>query len=250
MGLFDFFKKKQIQPEEPEAQVSTDPDTRLREGLKQKLETKGHTVVIEEDIVYVDGDIGILIEYIENKDLHPMIMQIGARVTVRDYFGRGISEVFIGLGDTLEQKVESGLNNFLTVTFPPILDALNDVHDPDLDFTVEDNGKEILWHPKLGAIGFQGKWSEYPSNETLFYLLKDWLKDQLPNKKFNWLKIYIGKQDDGSITGDCSLNNDFKEDGYGILEEYAKTLNNSSFIGAKQFILFRRCDACDEETIQ
>lgn len=248
MGLFDFFKKKQEKPEEQKVPVSTDPDTCLREGLKQRLEVKGHTVVIEDGIVYIDGDIGILIEYIENKDLHPMIMQIGARVAVRDYFGRGISEVFVGLGDTLEQKVESGLNNFLSVTFPPILDAMTDSHDPDLDFMIIYDGKEILWHPKLGAIGFQGKWNEHPQNETLFYLLKDWLKDQLPNKKFNWLKIYIGKQDDGSITGDCSLNNDFKEDGYRILEEYAKSLDNNTFIGAKQFILFRRCDACDEET--
>ncbi len=238
MGIFDIFKKKSKTVEEPE------PNTYLRLELKKRLEQMGHTVCIEDGILYADTKIGILIEIIEDPNVHPLVIKVGVKIAVEDYFPGGLKEVLAGIGETLEDKVNSTLNNLLSVTLPPILDAFTDSHNPQLDFTENNHGREILWHPKLGNYGFQGKWEEYPENDYIFKLLKDWLQDKLIDRKFNWLKIYIAKQPDGSITGDCSLNNDFCEDGYRILEEYAQTWKNrENFIAVKQFILFRQCDA-------
>lgn len=241
MGLFDFLKKKKSK------QVKPDDNTYIRQELKRRLEEMGHSVCIEDGVVYADSNIGILIEVLEDPNLHPMVVKVGVRIVVEDYFGKGLSEVLAGIGDTIESKANSALNNLLTITLPPILDAFTDSHNADIDFTESNHGRDILWHPKPGNLGMQGKWDNYPDQDCIFHLLKDWLKDKLVDKQFNWLKIYIAKQADGSITGDCSLNNEFYEDGYLILEEHAKSWENiDGFRAIKQFILFRQCDACKQ----
>lgn len=244
MGIFDRFRKKQA---EKETASELEPNVLLRTELKRRLEDMGHSVLIQDDVVYANGKIGILVEILEDPNLHPSVAKVGVLIAVEDFFGKGLSEVLAGIGDTMEQKVNSALQNLLTVTLPPVLDAFTDSHDPDLDFSVSSKGREILWHPKLGSLGFQGQWSEYPEYDRLFRILQDWLKEKMVDRKFNWLKIYVAKQGDGSIMGDCSLNNEFYEDGFKLLEEYAKAWDNAdNFRAVKQFILFRRCDACDE----
>lgn len=244
MGLFDLFKKKKS---EKESVSEPEPNVFLRAELKRRLEDMGHTVLIQNGVVHANNKIGIQVEILEDPNLHPSVTKVGVLITVEDYFGKGLSEILAGIGNTMEQKVNSALQNLLTVTLPPILDAFTDSHDPNLDFSVSGERGEILWHPKLGNLGFQGQWSEYPEYDQLFGLLQGWVKDKMIDRKFNWLKIYLAKQGDGSIMGDCSLNNEFYEDGFKLLEEYANTWDNvDSFRAVKQFILFRRCDACDE----
>lgn len=244
MSIFDLFgKKKKV--------IAEDPDTFLQEELKRKLEEKGHSVRLEDGSVFVDKKIEILTTIIDNPELHPHILHLHTVIVAGNYFPRGLTENLVGMGETMHEKVESALNNFLTVSLPPVLDAFTDSHYPGLDFETETNGREILWHPKIGNFGLQGKWTddERPKEDYFLELLKEKLKPLLIDRKFNWLKIYLAKQKDGEINGDCSLNNEFWEEGFKIIEESAKLWDNgnSSFRGIKQFILFRMCDASEKE---
>ncbi len=242
MGIFDSLKKKQ-----PEETPDSNPNIYLRKELGRRLQQKGHEVEIQGGFVCADRKIGVFMEILPDPALHPAVIKIGVRIVVEDYFGNGITEILAGVGDTLEQKVDSALKNLLTITLPPILEAFRDSHDPNLDFSESNHGRYILWHPKLGQLGFQGKWDQLPVNDYLFKLIKPWIQEHLSDRKFNWLKIYIARQADGSISGDCSLNNDFHEDGFKIFGEYAETWENiERFRAVKQFILFRRCDVSDK----
>jgi len=242
MGIFDIFKKKS-------KVESEDPDTYLQKELKSRLEAEGHRVVLEDGSVFVDSKIEILTTIIDNPELHRHLLHMHVVITAGDYFPSGLTEDLVGIGQNMHEKVDSALNNFLSVTLPPILGAFTDSHQPELDFATMAGDKEILWHPKLGNFGFQGKWdeSEYPEVEYLLNIIEENLKPMLADQKFNWLKIYLAKQPDGKISGDCSLNNKFWEEGYKVLLKYAKSWpQDESFRAIKQFILFRQCDVSDD----
>ena len=58
--------------------------------------------------------------------------------------------------------------------------------------------------------------------------------------------MYIAKQTSEEITGDCLLNNQVWGKGYFLLEAFAKSWKTpDTFLGQKQFIMFRRCDKYD-----
>jgi hypothetical protein len=154
------------------------------------------------------------------------------------YFPDGIAENIVGVGSTIEEKIESVLSNYLNTTFEPIINSFSDTHNPELDFEHEN----ILWHPTLGNTVLQGDWDGPPENEFLFKLLMNKIPKKLTNTKFNWLKIYISDSK-GSITGECLFNNEPWEEGLGILSDYISSLKNEKdFIGLKQFIMFKKCD--------
>lgn len=108
------------------------------------------------------------------------------------------------------------------------------------------DGKDILWHPKLGYLTSQGKWDTQPNNEPFFEILKDKIKSKLRIQKLNWLKLYISRQVDGSIIGECNFNNEPWDEGLIEITKYAASWKKTGeFQGLKQFVMFRRCDAHD-----
>ena len=89
----------------------------------------------------------------------------------------------------------------------------------------------------------QGQWKEKVENEPLFDLLKEKIKTKLPDQKLNWLKLYVARQPQGDIIGECLLNNQPWEEGLTELIAYAKQWpQKGDFLGQKQFIMFRQCD--------
>jgi hypothetical protein len=257
MGLFNLFKKKKnadnVTPQknisepkqktQPQAQPAPDPNIFLLEVLKDSLETNGYKVERHTDYqaIIVNSEIEIATAIIENPEYHPLLMHLMVFTIHPVYFPQGIEESIVGMGNTIEEKVQSVLNNYLTTTFEPIIDSLTDSHNPEIDLEI--NG--IIWHPKLGNTASQGNWEgiDLPEHDTLFNLLKDKVSEKLTNNKMNWLKIYISKSNT-RIEGECLLNNEFWEEGMQILAEYIQSIETQSeFIGLKQFIVFRKCDA-------
>lgn len=246
MGFLDFFKRKSS--EENQKNISDkkstfiDNNTSLLEVLKQHLAEKGYDVKWHQQYqaIVINSELEIATAIIENPNYHPLLIHLMILTIHPKYFKDGIEENIVGVGNTIEEKVESVLNNYLSSTFEPIIDSFTDSHNPALDFYVN----EILWHPKLGNINLQGDWETEPEHDSLFNLLKDIIPEKLSDNKINWLKIYISKNQD-TITAECLFNNKPWEEGLNILNNYAKNWQEDDFKGIKQFIMFRKCDKYD-----
>lgn len=252
MGILDFFKKKAIgvnqsvpQNEAPRVNKNwymlTTLETRLIEmGYQVKRHSQYLALIVNDEL-----DIGLMV--VENPDNHPSIMHLMVSASHPKYFPNGIIENVAGAGYSLEDQVNSALDNYINSTFVTIIDSLSDSHNPDFDFMAIANGREVLWHPKLGPLNVQGQWNEYPQGEPFFELLKDKIPGQLTSNKINWLKIYISKRADGEIIGECLFNNSTWETASNQIFNYAKSWKiPGEFHGLKQFIMFGRCDAYDE----
>jgi Family of unknown function (DUF6348) len=244
MGLFDFFKTKtsntQQRIEEP-----INPDMYLISELQRRIEELGYSA--EKSTQYisliVESEIELATEIINSPENHPSLIQLHIVAVHKVYFPNGIHENIVGVGTTLQEKVTSVIDNYLSTTFPPIIDSFRDSHQLDLDFTDDNN---ILWHPKLGNLSIQGQWENIAGDEPIFDILKDRLKSVMPNQKINWLKVYVSRLPNDEIIVECLLNNQHCSEGYEDMVEYVKTWKQSGvFLGQKQFIMFRRCDACD-----
>jgi hypothetical protein len=244
MGLFDFFKTKtsntQQRIEEP-----INPDMYLISELQRRIEELGYSV--EKSTQYisliVESEIELATEIINSPENHPSLIQLHIVAIHKVYFPNGIHENIVGVGTTLQEKVTSVIDNYLSTTFPAIIDSFTDSHQLDLDFT-DDNS--ILWHPKLGNLSVQGQWENIAEDEPIFDILKGRLKNAMSNQKINWLKVYVSRLPNDEIIVECLLNNQYWSEGYADMVEYVKTWKQSGvFLGQKQFIMFRRCDACD-----
>ncbi len=240
MGIFNFLKPKKKEKE-------IDINTYLLQELKARIEEKGNTVEFSNvyAAIIVNSEIEIATAIMPG-DFHPSLLPLLIITINKKYFPNGIESSLVGLGNTLEHKVESAIENYLSSIFYPIVDSFTDSHLDEFDFKSNSTGREILWHPKMSENSFQGKWNETSNETNLYSIVESKLKNKLSDKKFNWLKLYISRQQDGTISGECLLNNEVWEDGYYLLENYAKTWkDNEEFLGHKQFIMFRRCDAFD-----
>jgi Family of unknown function (DUF6348) len=251
MGLLDFFKKKSAESKQAAIQEiePIDNNSFLLETLRNRLIELGYEVERHPQYLalVVNSEIEIATAIIDNPNNHPSILHLLILTTQPQYFPNGIRENIVGIGITIQDKVNSVIDNFIDTTFLPIIDSFSDSHNPDLDFSITQNGKEVLWHPKLGNLTFQGQWDDQPQNEPFFEIVKYKLKNKMTSNKLNWLKLYISKRADGSIIGECLFNNEHWEEGLSDITEYAKSWRmKSEFQGLKQFIVFRRCDAYDE----
>ncbi|MBV8251289.1 MAG: hypothetical protein JO154_01680 [Chitinophaga sp.] len=213
--------------------------------LKEKLMEQHYHVEFNPERIslMVDHQVEVVASDVIQEGLHPNLTKLVFVVMHPEYFPDGIVEYLVGVGTTLHEKLESGIDNFLSTIFPPIMDGFNDTHDPDLDFNDRDG---ILWHPKEGQIGLQGNWEEEPETASMREILNIFLKSIIPNQKFNWLKIYAAKDGQGNITHECNLNNQPWEAGAKVVADFAADWKNPNiFCGLKQFIVYRRCDAFD-----
>lgn len=240
MGIFDFLKSKKKEP--------IDINSYLLQELKKRIEEKGNTVEFSTQYaaIIVGSEIEIATAILPG-DFHPSLLPVLMITIHKDYFPNGIESSLVGLGNTGQEKVTSAVENYLSNIFYPVLDSFNDEHIKEIDFTSNSTGREILWHPKMSDNSFQGNWKETSKQKNLYSIVENQLRDQLSDKKLNWLKLYISRQPDGTLSGECLLNNEVWKDGYYLLENYAKTWQDKGeFLGHKQFIMFRRCDAYDK----
>ncbi|WP_421798228.1 DUF6348 family protein [Haliscomenobacter sp.] len=251
MGLFDFFKKKSSDSNQGKKQELTTPvdlNSYLIETLKNRLIQLEYNVEKHPQYLalLVDHEIEIATAIIDNPNNHPSVLQLMVLTIQSKYFPNGIEEQIAGIGATIKDKVNHVIDNYIYTTFLTLMDSFSETHNPNLDFYTT-NGKEILWHPKLGNLVLQGQWDEEPQNEPFFEIVKDKIKNKLTSNKFNWLKLYIAKLADGTIIGECTFNNEPWEEGLNDITEYAESWEaKSSFQALKQLIVFRRCDAYDE----
>lgn len=251
MGLFDFFKKKKFTGNQThrEAAEPIDNNSYLHETLRNKLIQLGYRVIWHPEYLalIVDGEMEIASVIIDNPNNHPDLLHLRILTIHPKYFPKGIEENIAGIGTTMFDKANAVIDNYINTTFLPIIDGFSDSHNADLDFSTMLNGKEVLWHPKLGNLSLQGQWDEQPQNEPFFEIVKDKLQNKLTANKFNWLKLYISKLANGTIIGECLFNNEPWDEALADITAYAESWEmKGSFQGLKQFIVFRKCDAFDD----
>ena len=240
MGIFDFLK-----PKKKEEQINL--NAYLLQKLKERIEKSGNTVEFSTQYaaILVNSEIEIATAILPG-NYHPSILPLLMITIHKDHFPKGIETSIIGLGTSIEQKVEFAIDTYISNIFLTILESFKDTHIEEFDFTSTIHDREILWHPKMSDNSFQGTWSETNDQTNLYTIIEDKIKTKLSDTKLNWLKLYISRQANGAISGECLLNNEVWEEGYYLLEEYAKSWkDNGEFLGHKQFVMFRRCDACD-----
>ncbi|GAA3967117.1 DUF6348 family protein [Mucilaginibacter dorajii] len=248
MGLFDFFKKKPITIEPPQQPADEEPIDRnleLLEAFKLRLIEMGYKVEWHNKYqgIVINDELEIATTIVNNPNNHPSVLQLIVLAIHLQYFPGGIQECFVGIGLTFQDQVKSALHNYIDSIFLTIIDSFSESHNPDFDFMVNTDGKDVLWHPKFGSMLLQGKWDEQPIGEPLFELLNKQIPDKLTSNKINWLKIYLFKRDNEPIIGDCLLNNQPWDEGMALVSQYANSWNvEGDFKGIKQFIMFRRCD--------
>ncbi|MCK7553752.1 DUF6348 family protein [Chitinophaga sedimenti] len=221
------------------------PDQYLLQALARRLMAQGYLIDIATTgyQLTVSGALDITTSIIDSPDYHPSLIHLLITTKNADYFPEGIIENIVGVGNTLEEKVETVLDNYLATTFPAIADSFLDGHDPEVDFN---DARGVLWHPRIGALSLQGQWEAEPAGEPIFDLLKTRLAGMLPDRKLNWLKVYVARYQDNEIIAECLLNNEVWPEGVAAVRAYAAGWAQvGTFLGQKQFMMFRRCDAFD-----
>ncbi|SHL45304.1 hypothetical protein SAMN05444266_103382 [Chitinophaga jiangningensis] len=215
----------------------------ILEALKIKLLEQHYKVnwLKEEETLLVDDVLEIAADYEPTPDGHPLVMKLVYVVIHREYFPKGIIEFLAGIGDTLEDRIDNGNNNFLQLVLPPILDSLNPTHNPDLDL-VDDQDNE--WHVKAGDMGLQGEWEEQPEDEVILLQLHEQLKEKLAEQSqpFCWLKVYTAINNDGTKIHECNFNNVHWEAGDEQISKIPESWDTPQvFKAIKQFVMLRRC---------
>jgi len=251
MGLFDLFKRKPTEqiPKEEIIPQPIDNNSYLLEVLKSKLLDMDYRVERHPQYLtlIVNSELEISAVIIDVPNIHPYLMQLRVLTVHPLFFPHGIDENLAGAGETIESKIDAGLDNYLNSTFKPIMEGFLDTHDPEADLLIKNHESEVLWHPKLGDLMVQGQWEHQPEWNYLFEILRDKITGLLTGNKFNWLKIYISKRADGTIIGECLFNNQPWDSGLDDIVKYAESWNiEGNFKGLKQFIMFRRCDLYDK----
>ncbi|SEO73146.1 hypothetical protein SAMN05192574_111162 [Mucilaginibacter gossypiicola] len=257
MGLFDLFKRKQTEQIQPIAQLQkeepvtkySDYNDYLIEGLKDRLIEMGHEVERHPQhlTLILNSGLEISTSIIDVPDAHPFLIQLNILTRHPIYLEQGIYECLAGIGETMDKRITSALDNYVNFVFSAIIGGFTDTHEPETDMLVITNEREILWHPKIGDLMVQGQWGEMPDGIYLFEILRDKIKSVLIDNKFNSLKIYISKRADGTIIGECVFNNRQWNDGLDEVTKHAESwIVKGDFMALKQFIMFRRCDAYDK----
>lgn len=240
MKLFNFQKKKTESHDQPH----TEEEILLHE-LVDQITKLNYTIQVDEatQIIIVNDQLLLEFRIIRNPDYAKELMHLMINTAHPTHFPDGIMESIAGIGETVQDRIASVVENYITSTFKPIAESLTDTHSPEYDFTSD----EVLWHPALSDLRVQGSFNRELSGDELYLLLAPKLESMLSrDQKFHWLKMYISKQQSGEIIGDCLLDNEPWDEGLDILADYISTFPvESTFIGIKQFVVFRRCDKYD-----
>ncbi|MEO3408358.1 DUF6348 family protein [Mucilaginibacter sp. CAU 1740] len=245
MGLFDFFKKKQTERNQKNDAILPITDNEfLIQILKVRLIELGYEVELHPQYLalIVNSELEIATAIVNNPDAHPYVAHAMFLIIHPVYFPKGVVENLAGIGESLGKRMESAVDNYLTTVFPTVMDGFTDTHDSEFDFYKD----EILWHPKLSDLEVQGRWENLPLGEHLFNIIKEKVKPLLTENKFNWLKIYVSKNADGTIISECVFNNQLWLEGTEDITADANLWQvKGDFMALKQFIMFRRCDKYD-----
>jgi hypothetical protein len=199
---------------------------------------------LENNEIHVEPAGLILRTNVFGQTQHPDVLMctLGVQLSHHIHFPVPIIDCLVSYGTDEFTAVASGAQIYLGGVFATVINALQGRHDPAVDVTVSAGD---IWHPIIGELQVQGAWTgqtEELVHEHLFDLLKPLLLDRFRSGPFHWLKMYVSRQPNGKIIGDCLFDNQPWAEGLQKLHEEATHWpSKGHFAGQKQFILFRKC---------
>jgi len=256
MGIFDIFnkRKKRDSKKEYKPQESGNPEISEAERLfyffnklKEYLEREGHKAELNEQYaaLTLNNELEIAGAILPG-NYHPNLMPLLLLTMHKDLFPNGIETSAVGLGSDLDMQCKMAIENYVQSSLPVILDSMTDTHIEELDFHAEIEGKKALWHPKVGQTGFQGNWDGVEGQRDFYQIVRNKLPEIMADQKINWLYMYCARQKNGDTSIECNFNNERWTKGEELLYEYSRTWKKQKdFLGQKQFVVIRRCDASD-----
>lgn len=235
MGFFDFLKpkKKTITEEE------VNPNAYLLAYLRTKLNELGHATEFstKHAAIIVNSELEIATAPMPG-DFHPLMFPVIVITIHKEYFPTGIVLYMTGLGDSVETKVASVADEYIHDIFSVIFESVDESKEGSKIIIDEQEAPfEIFESENV----FQGTWSDTSSQKSLLTVVKDELNNAPLDQELNSLKMYIGLQENGELSFECSLNNKQWDKGLELMEKYVLTWkNDSQFKGQKQFVMLKR----------
>lgn len=190
------------------------------------------------------GDSLFLEASITNRVVHTdaIILELNIVASHATLFAGGISDFLAGSGTNDSMAIKAGVASYVAGVFSTILHGLTSEHQPAQDFNVNKD----LWHPVAGTLQVQGAFAGDTTLDDLRFLklLKPLLVNKLSTSTdttLHWVKVYVSRQVNGSITQECEYDNNPLPEGNAILKRYAENWKVNDFAGQKQFFMLRKC---------
>jgi hypothetical protein len=229
------------------------------ELLAQEIERTGHVVnrngsslLIEPINLKIESNINERNEHNVNGQ-YSVVLSITIKATHEQMFPDGIWDCLAGVGGNDHDAFVHASQVWTACNFQPIHEILVptetagfDVERLDLVWRNENSGEVFAWKLYLGVLHAVGDiWKSQDSfeNNILVKQMFDVIVAELYERKLIWVKTYICKMPDGTIHGDCWLNNKDWFKGLNALYWFAETWQKvETYTALKQFMLIKPCE--------
>jgi hypothetical protein len=237
------------------------------EHLAQEVEQTGHTIqrgdsyfIVVPINLKIEAEIGERKEH-ENDGERTVLITISIKATHDELFPDGIWDCLAGMGEDDDDAFSYAAQVWTAGVFPPIHEILVPIETVSLGVQRinivarnEDSGEEFSWKLYLGALQVAGDVDErevFTDEEILVKKMFDALNPELIEKRLIWIKTYIAKMPDGSIRGDCWLNNHDWLEGLSALYWFAEEWEEVKYLTyIKQFMIIKPCDWSEIENAE
>jgi hypothetical protein len=231
----------------------------LLEHLADEVQKTGHAVrregaslVVEPVNLKLDCEIGERNEHNVN-GVFSVVYSVSIKATHERLLPGGIWDSLAGFGTSDDQAFSYAARVWTSGVFPPIHEILVTAETPgfgvprlNLVSRNEETGEVFAWKLYLGDLQATGDFAERTETLEIDVLPKrmfDAIVSELYEKKLVWVKAYICKMPDGSLHGDCWLNNQDWVEGlnalYWFAEEWGET---RAYTSMKQFMIIKPCE--------
>ena len=230
----------------------------LLEHLANEVEKTGHTIrregasfVVESINLRIECAIGGRNEHNVNGE-YSVVYSISIKATHEQSFPAGIWDALAGFGASDDEAFSYAARVWTSGVFPPIHDTLMpaeaagfEVPRSSLVSRNEETGEIFAWKLYLGELQATGDFVERPetlANDLLPRRMFDAIASELYEQKLVWIKAYVCKMPDGTLHGDCWLNNRDWVEGLNALYWFAEEWGESkSYTSLKQFMIIKPC---------
>jgi hypothetical protein len=232
----------------------------LLEHIAREIEKTGHTVTrtesslrVEPINIRIESEIGERVEHDNEGGRHSVVISISIKATNEQLFPEGIWDCLAGVGENDDEAFVFAAEVWTQGVFAPIHEVLVATETPALEvprlsFVTrnDESGEHFPWKLYLGALQASGEFIERASSideNVLVQRMFTAITGELYEPRFVWIKAYIAKSVDGSLHGDCWLNNQDWMEGLSALYWFAEEWTEiKSFASLKQFMIVKACD--------
>lgn len=216
--------------------------------LREELEATGHEVKQTAEQLQVNPLELTLEVHCDPPTYHTNLVTIPlhVRASHKVLFPEGIYEIVVGMGENLADALAYGAGLWVYGSFLTIHELFVHPDQADgrvlrLDMAAEDTetGQKSEWVIYLGPLLQTGAFQQDNLDQTiLVQKLLNVITGELHQQKLLWVRGFMAKMPDNSLTGDCWLNNGDWLEGLNALYWFAEEWDKQDVYAAlKQFMV-------------